>query len=1192
MCTTKYYKKIEEAQRETRGKQSSDFDINRLGRGGFVGKILANHLLYAFLRKFFPIARIGRLAIVTRYDDVKEVRSRHDAFEVPFGLEMTELAGANFVLGMQPGPNYNSQINYIRSAFDQTDIPKIIVPTAARIAKRLVDISGGKIDAIQDLLMRVPTEVCATYFGLELDDPQAFADWLMAISALLFADLFGNPITRTLALTGAKRVTAVIDRAIANARAGRVSSETLIHRLVKQPNGPSDKEIRAILMGLAVGFVPTNTMAAGHILEVLFSMPEAMAQATEAAAADKDDELERCLMEAMRFKPPIIPGLPRYVNQTVTIAKGEWREKTIPEGTTIIAATMSAMLDSGRIDRANDFDPERWKDQGWQKQDLGFGGEGLVHYCLGERIARAQLTQAFKPLLRQSKLRQARGRAGRLQNVGPFPRHMMVTFEPQVGHHKQSMITICVPISDAARVQAVMGEIAKLGNPAEPGIRNALNQTQRIHFANIIAIKGDSKKAEPSYVVVELNVDEPEGSAIDAMVKEAGHHLLPIFKLACDIKDPESLASCLRENAIQLKARPWDPSGLNFCGTPGLPVSQIEEQHQIAVKAHAFLGTWLEDHARFGTAAMSALRYVRNEFRRCGQESALVWPSGHGLAVARRKDLGTWEAVKSVFQDWPLTALTLLIFVAGLTLLSLYSAILSGWPSPLIIFASFIISIVHGVMFVALGAAIVAFLAGASVWWLRRKEKSDVSIDLDPLHSEVRKLAAVENPAGYVQNHLIAITPLKRGWFRRFTLAAAFWGIQTLVKYRFRPGFILDIGTIHFARWFRLPKTGKLVFFANYDGSWESYLEDFITKAHYGQTAVWSNAIGFPKTSFLIYEGAEDGSRFKRWVRRQQIPTRFWYSRFPQLTTDQMRNNALICHGLANARTDSDARAWIDLFGSRPRPPEALETHEIQALVFGPMGALKSAELIALSFPEDPTRCRAWLRDIMGMELGEEVASERKLSADYEPGFKPSPRIAFGEVWDDARIRKQAMIVAFSAIELKRLGLDKMGSVENDNDALNSFPPAFVDGMNTITRSRILGDEGESAPKKWEWGSPENMPDAVVLLYASTPDVLLKLTNREINSATTHGLVPFYSIRMLDLLDPAKSTEPFGFRDGISQPIIRGSNCFNLGANPIHVVEPGEFVLGYPDNTGHFPPTPVISSDYDGDCCLPSTPEN
>ena len=59
-------------------------------------------------------------------------------------------------------------------------------------------------------------------------------------------------------------------------------------------------------------------------------------------------------MEAMRFKPPIIPGLPRYVNQTVKL-KSIWREKTIPKGSTVIVATMSAMLDPKRIEKANEF---------------------------------------------------------------------------------------------------------------------------------------------------------------------------------------------------------------------------------------------------------------------------------------------------------------------------------------------------------------------------------------------------------------------------------------------------------------------------------------------------------------------------------------------------------------------------------------------------------------------------------------------------------------------------------------------------------------------------------------------------------------------------------------------------------------------------------------------------------------------
>src|SRR6266853_2939579 len=55
------------------------------------------------------------------------------------------------------------------------------------------------------------TETCIDYFGLNVDDPNAFAEWAMSISAVLFADPFGKPATRKLALAGASRVRSVID---------------------------------------------------------------------------------------------------------------------------------------------------------------------------------------------------------------------------------------------------------------------------------------------------------------------------------------------------------------------------------------------------------------------------------------------------------------------------------------------------------------------------------------------------------------------------------------------------------------------------------------------------------------------------------------------------------------------------------------------------------------------------------------------------------------------------------------------------------------------------------------------------------------------------------------------------------------------------------------------------------------------
>jgi len=41
------------------------------------------------------------------------------------------------------------------------------------------------------------------------------------------------------------------------------------------------------------------------------------------------------------------------------------------------------------------------------------------------------------------------------------------------------------------------------------------------------------------------------------------------------------------------------------------------------------------------------------------------------------------------------------------------------------------------------------------------------------------------------------------------------------------------------------------VFFSNYDGTVESYMDDFINKAGFGLNAIFSNAIGYPRTNWL-----------------------------------------------------------------------------------------------------------------------------------------------------------------------------------------------------------------------------------------------------------------------------------------------------------------------------------------------------
>ena len=207
-----------------------------------------------------------------------------------------------------------------------------------------------------------------------------------------------------------------------------------------------------------------------------------------------------------------------------------------------------------------------------------------------------------------------------------------------------------------------------------------------------------------------------------------------------------------------------------------------------------------------------------------------------------------------------------------------------------------------------------AALAGALYLHLARAEATDIPDDVAPDPAAVDALLSGENFCGL--NLLLIVTRLKPGWFRRLTLRGVFWLTGQALARSGRPGFLGDVGVVHFARWLVLPGTDQLLFASNYDGAWDSYLEDFIDLVPYGATAIWTNCQGFPRTRLLFEDGAADGDRFRRYVRRKQIPTAFWYAAYPDLTLEQIRTNAAIRRGIADAHTEAEARAWLSLFGA------------------------------------------------------------------------------------------------------------------------------------------------------------------------------------------------------------------------------------------------------------------------------------
>jgi cytochrome P450 len=402
------------------------FDPNDLnGKGGLGAKLTRAlvdnpYWLYAILRRFKPVLRLGNWAFVTRFDDVAEVLREHQAFGVPFGPKVEALNdGPNFLLGMADSPDYRALREKVARIFPQEDLEKFVAPISARAARDMVDERAGRLDAIQDLVTYVPIRVCEDYYGVVVPDRRAFGQWTIAMSTFMFGDPGDNPTIARVAQAAGDHLRPVIDASLDRAKAGGAPG-TIAERLVGDPE-ISRETARAILIGMITGFVPTNTMAAGHMMEMLLRRPDFLEQARKAALDGKDAALTKCLFEAFRFKP-LNPGPFRNCLQDYEIAAGSPRATKIKAGTKVVAGTQSAMFDPRRVPDPKAFNPDRSSSE---YMLFGFG----LHWCIGARLAEAQITQTFKPLLQREGLRRDSGRAGKLQRLGPFPEHLWVRYQ-------------------------------------------------------------------------------------------------------------------------------------------------------------------------------------------------------------------------------------------------------------------------------------------------------------------------------------------------------------------------------------------------------------------------------------------------------------------------------------------------------------------------------------------------------------------------------------------------------------------------------------------------------------------------------------------------------------------------------------------------------------------------------------------
>ena len=165
--------------------------------------------------------------------------------------------------------------------------------------------------------------------------------------------------------------------------------------------------------------------------------------------------------------------------------------------------------------------------------------------------------------------------------------------------------------------------------------------------------------------------------------------------------------------------------------------------------------------------------------------------------------------------------------------------------------------------------------------------------------------------------------------------------------------------------------------------------------------------------------------------------------------------------------------------------------------------------------------------------------------------------------------------LAFTSLGLRALGLYDAN--------MQHFIREFREGMTTPHRQRLLGDFDSSAPENWRWGGPSTDEVHISLMvFGADKDTCLNYYNQLQQQFLAAGVT---EITQLDGQTLSNNKEHFGFRDGISQPTIKGSG---RTGPPNDDIEPGEFVLGYKNEYEVFPDTPLLADEQGEFNLLPS----
>lgn len=426
------------------------------------------------LRAERPVLVTPECTMVSLYADLTDIMQMPKTFTVDLdkpkmGVTATEVG---YLMAHDDDALHYREKSLMQGLLNRDDIPRVRA-LVEKVAKKILDDAGGKIEVVNDYCRMVPAQLVEKYFGLDGIDPRELIEW----SFWNQYDVFHNQpfdlnspeefnyivgkhhevgeklgfyigtlmlrksivvllenIWRMLMLPF-RFLKTLLCKLLHLTPVPQATRDDMVKRMVRSKFAREVefplKRVGVNAGGLLIGAIETTSQAAAQVIEYFVDTNKAlMPELRLKAAAPDPAAFDAMVWEALRFVP-ISPYMFRQASEDYSVAKGTRHETMVHKGTNVLVLSQSAMFDTYAYDNPDVFNPDRnW----YHNFNFGFGS----HECLGKYVGMVLIPEMVRQVVLRDDLASTgpinRKNGARYGNgpgagqIGPFPEEYNLTY--------------------------------------------------------------------------------------------------------------------------------------------------------------------------------------------------------------------------------------------------------------------------------------------------------------------------------------------------------------------------------------------------------------------------------------------------------------------------------------------------------------------------------------------------------------------------------------------------------------------------------------------------------------------------------------------------------------------------------------------------------------------------------------------